>query len=433
MSLFLLPKEIQDLIFIGLSDAEAFRLQQFNLFPILNAWSFWKQRTKDRFDVPSDYFDLAIDRGISGAYRYLEILSKFEITEEAIASIDDGLVSGIYSPEKVFYLAMFENKSDLMKKILPEIDLSLFRNYSYGRSYNILSQETCRLLKGSLFNKFLVSNLDDHDPEFIQEKFDHAIVSEDWDEVRKYLNMEQKELFHFRMFVLVYSKKSGAMNIVKFYYPKLSKTFQHLLIRAVIQTGREEEVTWMSQYIPEFFTFDEDRHLQTETENPTWPEIDDYNPLVDAYFGGNLNIVNKFKKLGYDSEELNKSQLVINSYKQRMSNPIDVYYLVKEDLEQETKMGWEDCSELQFYEIDDIEILGLIRRYVDDSEEINFGEMMHEIVKETTCENLDYLNFCFSKFRSRKSELISFVEDHRSGRVGSKDVNLLIKELIRLS
>ena len=59
-----LPPEIRLLILTKLSDAEAFRL--YNLFPELKDWSFWRQRARDRFQVPRDYFDLALDRQISG-------------------------------------------------------------------------------------------------------------------------------------------------------------------------------------------------------------------------------------------------------------------------------------------------------------------------------------------------------------------------------
>ena len=65
-----LPLEIRYLIMNGLSPIEAFRIQQFNLFPELKDWSYWRRKSEEVFQAPRDYFDLGLKRDVSGVYRY---------------------------------------------------------------------------------------------------------------------------------------------------------------------------------------------------------------------------------------------------------------------------------------------------------------------------------------------------------------------------
>ena len=246
-------------------------------------------------------------------------MTKFQATEDALASVsDDGIVTGIYSPEGLFYRAVFEDNVDLMKKLLPLIDKNIVVNHDFDGK-QLFSRGTNEILKEvgfEIYNK-LVTRFES------QEKFTEVLISNKWDKVKKYLDVNRGEIFCSRsvlliqrysigtdivsrLVFLIYSKKPEAINIVKSYYTKVGTVAKEILMRAMIQTGGEEGVVWMSQYLPEIFIFNRDLYQNSNINDPTQFRSDFYNPLIDAYFGGNLNLINRFKKLGYDNEEIQK-------------------------------------------------------------------------------------------------------------------------------
>ena len=431
MSLVLFPVEIQSLILSKLSDSDIFRISQYEPFSDLCDWLFWRQRAMDKFKVPKAYFDLTLERDVSGAYRYLEILSKFESTEEALASIDNGLVSGIYTPEELFYRASMENNVQLMKKIHSqfEIHFDLSDGLHYNESYALMTAETMDFLYEldiNATNKFfkIEENYEEYKSE--QRAFVQAIDSDQWEGMDKYLISERSETFLLRLFSLVHCKKVGAFEILKLYYPKLDGKLKESLIRAMIQNGREEEVNWMSKFLPEFFLPNRNFCPSNAAGDRIWWICDNYNPLIDAYFGGNLNLVQRFKDLGYDSNLVDKPGLIIRGYKQRCSNPIDVYYLVKHELGLEIIVGWL-YSRWEFYEIDDIEINSLTDN--DWNQTLDFGGIVEGIINYGTCNNLNFLHryvSIYSKEMTVGDEIINYDKNFYE----RKNVDPMAKQLI---
>ena len=301
----------------------------------------------------------------------------------------------------LYQRASSENNLNLMNKLLPHIDRD-FVPPMIDSSF-LMSLQVYRGLYGIIprpTDRFFAFELDYDDEKDVQQYFIEAVIFNKWDQIHQFL--ETKPLsFLYRLYSLIYCKKPEAFEIVKSYYPKLDKSSQIFLLRATIQTGREEETDWMGKFVPEFFTFN-DNFYPSLAEDPTWATVNrhewltlkDYNPLTDAYFGSNLNLIQRFKDLGYDSEKIRKPQLIVNGYKQRMSNPIDVYYLVKHELGLKNNLGWNYYRE-NFYEIDDVEINGLIDSCFEES--LSLDLLIDNLMSEGTCHNLVFLKACVSR------------------------------------
>ena len=149
---------------------------------------------------------------------------------------------------------MLQNNLELVKKLDPLIGKLDIEYYTHD---NLVKDEVKEILNKrniNILSDFMSRTLDYWDPDLTQSKFVQAVVDNKWERDRDYLNPDQSDLFQFRLISLIYSKRSEVVDIIKFYYPKLDKLAQHILIRAMIQTGREQEVNWMSQYVPDFFT-----------------------------------------------------------------------------------------------------------------------------------------------------------------------------------
>lgn len=117
------PDEINTLILTNIPDFEKFLICQNPLFSDLCDWNFWRNRALDRLEISKDYFDIASYRNIPGSYRYLEVLTQFRVTFEALANLnEDGTVSGIYELEDLFKLAVYQNNTDLALKLHSMID-----------------------------------------------------------------------------------------------------------------------------------------------------------------------------------------------------------------------------------------------------------------------------------------------------------------------
>lgn len=380
-----LPIEMRLLILSQLSSSDL--LHFFDLFQL--DWPFWKKLASDLLSIPSWYFDLTFDRKISGAYRYLELLSKFEVIEESLATIDQGIVSGIYTPEKLFYLAVRQNNTELMKKLLPLINPKLIKKIEIDHSFILMNSETRQL--GEMVNLFSESTeysryyyiKTENSSTKRQQDFIDILADENWNKIIDYLPTEYPNILRFRLICLIYSKKPEAMVIVKSYFQKLPKEDQPDLLRAVIQTGREEETDWMSQFLSEYLgEFNQKFQSSTISGCYYYPIRTDkpyrnYNLLKDAYLGGNINLINRFEKLGYSINRNDALNLIIKGYKSGLSNLVSVYSLLKEK-------GLESYS---FYKIGDIEILSLA-----DTRDCSFIEACLNMYKSRSWDNLNFLN-----------------------------------------
>lgn len=71
-------------------------------------WDFWRKKAEKDLNVPEWYFNLPFlqNREVSGDQRFLEISSKFCISDYSVARIENGKVEGIYSEHTARFLAI---------------------------------------------------------------------------------------------------------------------------------------------------------------------------------------------------------------------------------------------------------------------------------------------------------------------------------------
>lgn len=71
-------------------------------------WNFWKRKAEKDLNVPEWYFNLPLiqNRSVSGDQRFLEISSKFCISADSIARIENGKVEGIHNERTAKFLAI---------------------------------------------------------------------------------------------------------------------------------------------------------------------------------------------------------------------------------------------------------------------------------------------------------------------------------------
>lgn len=85
-------------------------------------WNYWRIKAEKELNVPNWYFTLPFEqsRPVSAYSRFLEITSKFWLTKESVARIENGKLRGIYLPPTVLQIAKkqgnFSVYKDLKKK-----------------------------------------------------------------------------------------------------------------------------------------------------------------------------------------------------------------------------------------------------------------------------------------------------------------------------
>lgn len=113
-------------------------------------WNYWRQQAFENLSVPASYFDFGLERKISGSYRYLEIISQFELIVQSVVKVRSsngkGDIFGLYEVPKAFRVAVRQRNSSFLIWLLQnfgeqistfEIRLSLTFLQKEGRGLSI--------------------------------------------------------------------------------------------------------------------------------------------------------------------------------------------------------------------------------------------------------------------------------------------------------
>lgn len=140
-------------------------------------WNYWKRQAFESLSIPASYFDFALERGISGSYRYLEIVSQFELIVQSVVKVrtsnGKGDIFGLYEVPKAFRVAVRQRNFSFLVWLLEnfgeqistfEIRLSLAFLQKEGRGLviekillNALQLRTVELLPDFSPNPLLLS------------------------------------------------------------------------------------------------------------------------------------------------------------------------------------------------------------------------------------------------------------------------------------
>lgn len=305
-------------------------------------WDFWSRKASQDFQVPSDYFNLALDRGISGEYRYLEILTRFRTNLESIANIDNNLVSGIYELESVFVRATLDNQVDLMNQLLPYVDQGeLKRAYKVidprGPSYSYRSSDWWDVI-GNVSSYLIIYNAltkkSNRPVTSIQELYRNFqqvmldIELDNWAQVDSYL--AAGKISERAIYYMMYRQQPEAFALIQKYIDKISNPQRMILLRIALQCGNENQFEWLLERTtidlatnqPIISTFNSIPFYKRQT-----PSYAEYNLSLDAYVGANSTLIERVENFG-DVDATYNVQAVIRGYQQRLSNSISVYYLI---------------------------------------------------------------------------------------------------------
>lgn len=335
-----LPPEINELIVASVPDPEIYGTCENPDFSPICDWNFWRRRAIDKWEIPAWYFDLGLARGITGAYRYLEVSTQFQPTMESIASISDGVVYGIYTVRHLSKLALKREDLDLIKQLRPVIPESLFDS---GLAFGLFLE--------SPFSSYISNILlgeDTYDISDVNLVFVSAYYG-NWDSVINFLNINNDPVEVGRLLTyLIYTQKSTAFAIVQQFIGKTDNYQITRMLRATVQCGNKDQFYYMVGkitnpqqtillYKDQISRFD----LTNSIGNLHCFEYDmlsasnniNYSFLYDAYAGANQDIINYLKTI-IDEEESVETYKLYESIRagrnKGLSNPVSAYNLVNQ-------------------------------------------------------------------------------------------------------
>lgn len=362
MTLFsLLPPEINTQLLLNVPASQAFELCRQPEFEDLCDWSYWRNKALFDFQVPRSYFDLALNRGISGDYRYLEISTRFIPSLDSLASINNGIVSGIYEPATLLSLAFDRNQPDLVRALIPMVNQD-FLEYLYKEKITAgfipnnftiygpyLPPPVGALIGHLTIYNLLASAVEgkvfDNLPQFYYDLEDKNWIALD----QEFFNIEG----FFRVQVIlamIYSQDDQAWSVAQKYISLYEENIKVFFLRAALECGNKSQVDWILQYLPEvktnprkfssiiynvpqyFGAYDRFSNFQSEFENIK------YNFILDAYCGANLELIQQFDSYGYNLDIIYNVGYYINrvvaiGYGYGLSNPVAVYDLARQLIE----------------------------------------------------------------------------------------------------
>lgn len=414
-----IPPEINTLILATLSDSQLFSLCQNDIFSDLCDWSFWRSRARETFDVPNWYFDLNSSRGISGAYRYLEIKTQFMPSIESLAEVDQGIVFGITELENLFEQAIITLNYSLVEQLIPvylerfpsdDVALLLggfYKSLSTGKYSNRWELIPMRLFLVKIMTglpnvlETVISEFSEGQPQQRESFFsliNQEIVKKDWKSVTESLktNRDQDDGTDVLIY-LIYLQDPQAFSIIKELTPLLENNNKVQLSRATAQVGNYEQFQWIYSQINwnqvEFKVGIGSSELNSIAGGLHSDYFSPYNLLYDAYIGANPMIieqfeksVEQFEKLGFTiSRQSDKIAALVAGRKNYLSNPISVYQIVD-------KLTINDT-----FEIDDlvglgIEVISLLSQKFPDL--IDYYSLLDEATRQG---NVDVTNWLILK------------------------------------
>lgn len=370
-----LPEEVNTLILQNLPDSTLL-----DNFSTCLDWSFWKVLASIRFQVPGEYFDLALERKILPSERYLEILSKFRATPQALAKFENGKLKGIWTPEQLAHQAYLEKNFTLMGQMMDLAGnefLPIENPQRIDNSNDIMGlySESLVTRKFDIVNRLAplitLKGLPGPNPE----GWVGGIPPRTCSNFRGFIPN-----FEDRLASLAYSHEN--FDILQAYFVDLPWEYQSCLIRSVIQSGRQKEAEILMSYHSDYWnTFrPEDNDLSCVEDSPGKFSLEmqhlpfeDYsrNPLIDAYVGANLNLINKFEAIGWSLRPLHAIEMLLDGYEDRLSNPIDVYNVIVTKFKKIP-----EGSQVFFFGCADIDLFQLAHRQLEPVDlEMEFWRM----------------------------------------------------------
>ena len=322
-----LPIEIRSLIVNSVPDPEIYDTCNNPDLSYLCDWNFWRRRAIDKYQVPVWYFDLALSRGITGAYRYLEVSTQFQLGPKSVASISDGVVSGIYDLRTLFENAVWEDNLQLVEQLLPDVVSLLGEifidnfNLQQTISYDLITGLRIDILVDAYYGR--------------------------WDIVTNYLINESNPISIGRLLTyLIYTQTLTGFSLVRRFNGKTSQYYRINILRATAQCGNEEQFKYLvsiiedfqqivgnykqklDNYIPighlYFGIFD--LEFQTSVYDPH------YSFLYDAYAGANQNIIKYFRdlELVLPDETHDAYFSLFQGRSLNLSNPVSFYNIISQ-------------------------------------------------------------------------------------------------------
>lgn len=305
-----LPTEINLEIIYKLSFSDLRNIFKIYPFDQICDWSFWRTLAKRNFNVPSDYFDLGLKRGLTGDFRYLEISSKYRPTLDSnpeIYEISTLLVKGVICnyQDLVKYgiQVLGKGKADeLVRKV---------RNYTHHRIWYksfYIQQEKARKKK-----------YNDEEFTYYQGEFQHyyyplsCIYEDQWDRIRDFFELKNEESLEHQCCVLgelIDSNKPEAKRIFRDQLNKKAiKNSADLgkFLGCALRVGDEELFDFILRF----------------------GNVLNWGPcLREAAFGTNMNIINRLTEMGakISSEEMFGS---LRGGYARGADPVKVYQLIE--------------------------------------------------------------------------------------------------------
>ena len=350
-----LPPEINLYLLETTPSSDLYNLCQLEPFVHLCDWSFWRRRCREDFQVPFDYFDLAVYRNISGAYRYLEISGRFNLNIESLVSVSERVVYGIYDLNALFTKAIDKGDDQLVERLLPSVSPDFINNHLGLRDYltksfwfeNLGRIKVIETLGRSLGFQSIYQIYPELPPIILQ------VENYQWDEVDQELSLLVTMAPHFREFGsqlppvreiifgtladLIQTQQDSAFHLVQKYFNNVDSTLQDALLHCCLQCGNEIQTDWIMSKItltPPSSVNDINfssyfgRIANLRFDIPTGIR---FNYLYSAYYGGNLRLVEKFEVLGYLNLEFDQNKInseIKRGYIDGFSNPVSVYQLL---------------------------------------------------------------------------------------------------------
>lgn len=326
-----LPNEVISLAINRVPDPEIFQTCQ-ESFPELCDWNFWRDRARTRFDVPNSYFDLGLSRSIPGAYRYLEVLTQFHLVDSALVKIDQGLVSGIYTLDRLISLAVIRDQIDLVRELLPLTK----------KSPNIYLNETVDLY-GYYWNLYPILTLTGG--RYLR-KYNTALAlikEKNWDQLISILTDGTR----VKVCVYLVYIQEGINEVVKKLVDNFTEIEKSVITRAAVQIGNFDQFIYFWDKVSqttkdnflsgngEYASSSNPNHVGSlHTDMHAYEDIQ-YSLLLDAYAGANLTIIAEVSSYNYKLPEgdfLGAYKLALNfmtaAREQNLSNPVAVYQVI---------------------------------------------------------------------------------------------------------
>lgn len=352
-------------------------------------WEFWRHKATIDFQLPKDYFDLALPRKISGRYRYFEIATKFKSSIISLAVLDKDLITGFYEAPTLLALAIDDNNLNLIKQLLPLIPKKVVKQIYHQKLVKGTNKEVVNVKKYppvsieliptnwqsiiGYFDSFILLinhlyRLNSSIKDFFDVPEEFVLIErKEWGRLEtKMVNSFRYLESNYRVIInLIHSQDPQAFSVAQIYILGLNPKHKEVCLRVALERGNKYQVGWILQFLPEVISGHGSKENYTNSilssyNNNYFYETVEYNLLFDAYCGANLELIEQFESYGY---QLNLKDTRILSfvcsaiqtgYQKKLSNPIDVYNLLKSRPKLRESVHF----------INDIDILGLQKQTI---------------------------------------------------------------------